>query len=209
MIVPSPTTKEFLEMAVSSYEDQIEGTEAQRYFVEERGITKEALSSFRIGFVGRPQRGHEMYQGRIAFPYITHSGVTTIRFRRVGDDPNQKKMLYLPGDTPRIYNVTKISDRKVLICEGEVDTITATICGYDAVGIPGATAWKRAFIPIFRYRSVTVVAHNDDNGEGLDFARKIASALDSVTIQLCPKGSDLNKLYVTEGVRGVKELLGE
>lgn len=206
MLVPSRSMREFLETAAGAYATQLPGTEAQEYLAE-RGITKPAVDFFRLGFVGEPASGHELYKGRVSFPYITRSGVTSIRFRRVGDDPNQAKMLYVPGDSPRIYNTVALLSEDVIICEGEIDTITATICGYDAVGIPGAKAWSKFFTPAFRYRSVKVVAHNDDSGEGLDFAKMVARDLEDCRIVLCPPGMDLNKLYVSDGEEAVKELI--
>lgn len=207
MLVPSPSMREFLETATTRYESNISGSEAERYLID-RGITKEALDSFRIGVIDNPLRGHEMYQGRISFPYITRSGVVSIRFRRPGDDPNHKKMLYVAGDQPRIYNTKALVGEKVFVCEGEVDTITAEICGYLSVGIPGATSWNQVFAPAFRYRQTTVVAHNDDSGEGMDLAKRIVGSLDEARIILCPKGHDLNSLYVSSGADAVKELLG-
>lgn len=208
MLVPSQSTKEFLETATSAYADQLVASEAEAYLIQERGLTNKVLDSFRIGFVDKPLRSHEMFWGRIVTPYITTTGVVSLRFRRFKGSQEAKKVLYIPGDQPRMYNVKAFAEDNVFICEGEIDTMTAEMCGYPAIGIPGATSWKKVFAPAFRYRTVTVVAHNDDNGEGMEFAKKISETLDDVKIQLCPRGHDLNSLYVSEGLEAVKELLG-
>ncbi len=49
---------------------------------------------FRLGFVANPETGHEIYQGKLAIPYITPSGVIDIRFRSLNNDSGPKYLLY-------------------------------------------------------------------------------------------------------------------
>jgi len=54
--------------------------------------------------------------------------------------------------------------KTVLVCEGESDTLTALACGQAAVGIPGASAFKPEWAPLFRGLDVILAFDADEKG---------------------------------------------
>lgn len=201
MLVQKPSVKRSLEESTELYHQALmSDEEALSYLIEERHLSKEALAFFRIGVVRNPEIGHEQFQDRISFPYITGSGVTTLRFRFLGDNKSagKAKFLSLSGDVPRLYNISSImASDKIFLCEGETDTITAWMAGLPAVGISGAAAWVSVFRRVFRHHDVSVLADNDDSGAGLEMAREISKSLDGCDMILMPRGHDVSS-YAAE-----------
>ncbi|MFC0547072.1 toprim domain-containing protein [Kutzneria chonburiensis] len=114
----------------------------------------------------------------------------------------------LPGDRPRLYNTPALmtASDQIAICEGELDTVTAAACGLDAVGVPGVEAWQPHFAPAFLgYERVYLLADNDDSGQGLKFAERIAGELPNARVVLMPHGHDVNSLVMQQGKRSLLE----
>jgi DNA primase len=173
MLVPPISSRKLLERATDQYEASLEGSPASLYLMN-RALTKEVQTRFRLGFVESPLPGHEQYIGRLAIPYLTRSGVVDIRFRAVPPDGDPArailgaKYLSMTGQTPRPFNTLALARQEtfVVICEGELDTITADMAGLPAVGFPGVNSWQKMFWRMFRYRRVAILADNDDKGQG-------------------------------------------
>lgn len=217
MIVPSPSTKKLLEDSTQAYEKQLLDADEALTYLEERGITSEALEHFRIGFVANPiSTEHDDYRGRLVFPYITPTGVVSLRFRRLGDKP-VNKFLGISGDISRMYNTPAlIGATSIYICEGETDTIACWQAGLSAVGFPGATqaqklpqVWSR----IFANRSVTILADNDDTKilpdgtekrPGREFAETLRSIIPGARIVMLPKGYDVSQFYLEKGAQALE-----
>lgn len=176
-LVPSHSTRESLEAACRTYEEAMPGSPAEVY-LKSRGLdpTSEEARSFRLGYVDPPAVGHEQYRGRLAIPYLTTGGVTSLRFRAVPTlrdpsvhdvDPGSDgpKYLSLPGEEARIFNPRGLSRPEPYVCvtEGELDCITATVAGLPAIGIPGASMWRPYFGRALRwYQQVFVLADADE-----------------------------------------------
>jgi DNA primase len=92
----------------------------------------------------------------------------------------------------------------IAITEGELDAITATVCGIPAVGVPGAQNWQPHFRePFLGYRNVYVLADGDD--AGMAFATQVASSLPNGKIIPMPQGEDVNSLVVLKGKEALME----
>jgi DNA primase len=211
VLVPKIDTRKSLEAATAEYHlDLLKDDEALRY-LESRGITKEVASYFRLGVVRAPWTGHENYVGRLSFPYLTPTGVVSVRFRTIGDPGERAKFLSLPGDEARLYNTRALlKAREVYICEGETDTIAAYSAGVSAVGAPGARSWSknaRVFSRVFANRQVYVLADNDDAGEGMEFAQDVYRSLGGCGIIRMPEGYDVSKLVSGYGTEALRELI--
>ena len=218
MIVPSDALRKSLEQATSRYQEQLAGSPAESYLIG-RGLTKQALDYFRIGYVHDPDKGHETYAKRISIPYVTKAGVTSMRFRTLNPD-SKAKYLDLVGEIPRLYNplaltADRTGTKRLFICEGEIDTITCFMAGLNAVGLPGADKWDKKFSRIFRGRRVVVLADNDDDqgndekdNPGVKLAKQVLRALPGSAMIKMPQGHDVNSYYQTEGVEALLTWVG-
>ncbi len=210
--MPSEKSKRSLRVAALSYHAQLkQDDEAMRYLTEDRKFTKEAIAHFGLGVVRQPEGGHETFLNRISFPYVTVGGVTSIRFRYLGDHKlsGAQKFLGQIGNSARLYNVTSILDQaKVYVCEGETDTVAAWMAGLPAVGVPGVTSWKPPFARVFMNREVVVLADNDDSGEGKKFADQIYRSLDGCDTILMDRGYDVARYAAEFGIDKLREKVG-
>jgi Toprim-like len=182
-----------------------------------RGLTspsiREEVDKFRLGFVAEPSVGHEMYQGFLAIPYLRRSpdgdwSVVSIRFRCIADHEHvgHGKYMSVAGDQPWLYNTVALIKHSpiVAITEGEIDAITAQVCGIPTVGVPGAQMWQPYFRELFLgYRDVFVLADGDD--PGMQFANKVAATLHNAKVVPCPPGEDVNSLIISRGKNALLE----
>lgn len=206
MIVPSASTRKFLEEASERYAGKLSEHPTAAEYLAGRGISLEVASRFQLGIVDDPLPGHEMYLGMLALPYLTPSGsVTTIRYRNLsGVGP---KYLSVPGDVPRIYNTNALerASRAVCVTEGEIDAISTEIAGLPAVGLPGAQSWKPAWRRLFmQYDQVMVLQDDDDAGK--EFSYKIQSNLDNARTIVMRRG-DVNSYLLEHGAAALRTLI--
>lgn len=200
MLVPSNSQREFLADSTAAYYQAMKGSPAVEYLLS-RGLSGASAQSFRLGYVASPLPGHERYAGMLAIPYLTRSGPTSIRFRRIGEGEGPKYQS-VPGDEPRIYNPNALlaDGPTVAICEGEIDCITANEAGISAVGIAGVSAWRSYFARCFKgYQAVYILADGDDKGQGREFADKVASVVNNARIIPMPTGHDVNSFVAEHG----------
>lgn len=206
--VPSRSSKELLGVATNEYQSQLSGSLGEST-LGERGLSPQTISHFRLGTVVSPISGDEMFQGRITIPYLTVSGVVSMRFKRIGE--HGSKMMVHPGDKARPYNVGALYERRpLLIVEGEPDVWSAHECGLPAVGIPGANSWTRMWRRVFRNWDVIVVADGDEPGRefATTVAKDLSGAANSCRVVSAPDGEDLGSIYLADGPFGVQGWLG-
>jgi 5S rRNA maturation endonuclease (ribonuclease M5) len=177
---------------------------------------------FKLGYVTDPLPGHEMFRGMIAIPYLRPGGlVASIRFRCIreeckamgeGDFSSKEnhefhgKYNTVAGDRPRMYNTEDLvtSQDIIAICEGEMDTITAHLCGIPSVGIPGVQLWKKHFRePFLGYEAVFILADGDEPGR--NFAAALKKDLPNGRIIPMPSGEDVNSLALANGKEALLE----
>lgn len=206
----SPEQREFLIEATKRYRLSLSGSPGQEYLERRNLLTpesQEALSAFRIGFVDDPLPGHEWYKGWLAIPYIrkgpsTGWSVATIKFRCIEDHvceqvhPKVGKYMAHGGASTHIFNTLDLqsTDDEIAICEGELDAITAHLCGVPAIGVPGVQNWKDHYFRLLKGRKrIWMFADGDSYGEGL--AKKISDKMgDRVKIIQMPDGEDVNSM---------------
>jgi len=130
-----PTERNFAPLANLLYNQGLsdEGDRVIRSFLRERDITIDARHHFFLGWDG----------GRISFPYWDddsrkRGSVNAIKYRDL-----QGRKSYEEGSRRSIYNVEQIRGTgRVIICEGESDTLVAwshALPEYGVCGIPGAS----------------------------------------------------------------------
>lgn len=202
----SESQRHFLREATLRYHQSLPGSPVEEY-LGTRGLTfpsiREEVDKFMLGYVEDPLPGHEMYRGKLAIPYLRWSqeygwAVVKLRFRRLDDE--QPKYLDVAGFSPRLYNTLALlaNSSQIAITEGEIDAITAQVCGIPTVGVPGAQAWKPHFKePFLGYRDVFILADGDE--PGLNFANAVAATLFNAKVIPMPPGEDVNSLVISQG----------
>ena len=202
----SQSQRESLELAVTVYEAHL--AEAMPYLAG-RGISEQTARTYRLGFVAEPPvRGDSEYVGRLAIPYLTTGGPVDLRYRAItpGDEPKYKSR---PGSQVRLFgvqNLTKPGDT-IYLTEGEIDCITLNQAGVNAVGVPGANAWKDHWSLLFAdYDNVVVVCDGDQAGR--DFGRKVAERVEGAQVVHLPDGTDVNDMFVKHGAVALMEKVG-
>lgn len=206
MLVPSDAQRRFLEKASKEYHEQLAQVPAAvTYLMDERGLTEEVIERFRLGVVADPLPGHEQYRGKLVIPYLTNYGIAAIRFRRLGDSDGTK-YLSMAGDPPRIYNPAALGRGTVGICvaEGELDCITAEMCGLPCIGLPGANSW----IPIWarllaQYDQVMLLCDDDEAGRGL--ADKLSKDLPHNLRPVTMDEGDVNSFFLQHGREALRK----
>jgi DNA primase len=202
-----------LESSAKQYHKALPGSVAEHYLMTNRGLSKDSLAFFKLGYVESPVSGHEQYAGCISIPYLTKAGVAGVRFRRIGDGAGAK-YLSEKGQESRLYNPAGFfrHERFICLCEGEIDTITAWQCGLPAVGIPGCRSWKPFMARCFDgYDAVFILADQDDKGDGQEFADTAASQIKTarvVPMEHAGVGMDVNKFVTELGPAALIEKLG-
>lgn len=208
--------KRSLREAAERYHKSLPGSPAEEY-LGKRGLgfpsIRPEVDKFMLGFVDDPLPGHEQYRGMLAIPYLRWSrkngwAVVSIRFRCVLDHDHRGHGKYMTqaGDRPRLYNTVALLKHSPIaaITEGEIDAMTAQVCGIPAVGVPGATSWKPYFAePFLGYRDVFILADGDE--AGMQFAHHVAGELPNARIVPCPPGEDVNSLVISKGKQALLE----
>jgi DNA primase len=184
------------------------------YLTSERSLTLETIKHFRLGVAEgqgvSPE--HESKRGWLTIPYLSPTGVLSMRFRRPPGSDHQAKYWSPAGSKSRVFNTNALLNpgHWIAICEGEFDTMAATQAGIPAVGFPGVKSWQ----PYCRnmlsgFSRVIVLADNDDkDGQGLKFGEMIADQLEDVKIVLAPKGHDVNSTLAELGPAGLRAHFG-
>lgn len=225
MRLPSVEQRTFFENAASQYQrDLAVDTSAQAY-LRNRGLGPEAAGTFRLGVLRNPLPGHEQFRGRLAIPYITPGGVVTFTFRCLEDHVCKDVVLWVDdhgkehkcrkyrapeGMERTLYNVMDFrrSSQDIYICEGEIDTLTLSLCGFPAIGIPGVKNWKPHFTRCFGDYvdggRIFCVADGDE--AGYKMASFLAVELKARVVRP-PRGSDVNSIYTQGGVDAVRRWL--
>lgn len=141
--------------------------------------------------------GHlRFYRHPLILPYFDGEGRAVYLQARALDAETKPKELSLAGPIPCPYNSQLLDGEPgpVYLCEGVIDALTLIEAGFPAVGIPGATNFKPAWVPLFRNKFVYVVFDPDAAGEvGADRAMALLAGQDIEAHHLkLPVGKDIN-----------------
>lgn len=197
--------------AAHTYHAALEGSPAEEYLAK-RGIL-DGAEKFMLGFVAEPAPGHEdRLKNHLSIPYITESGVVGFKFRRIDDgDP---KYMIPTGQKHHLYNVDAILNAvgQVLIVEGEIDAISATLAGHPAVAVAGVNAWKPHFSRCFDGIGRVIIATDNDAKEdgsnpGQELARRLQDAIPQAVRVSLPPDSDINSMINTQGAQSLTDLV--
>lgn len=228
--VQSSEQKQFLVEATKRYKLSLPASQGEEYLVSRNLLTTESrasLSRFQIGFVDDPLPGHEWYKGWLAIPYLRYApgrdheemrgwSVAGMKFRclenHVGScaENNHDKYRGHTGAGTHIFNTLDLqsTDDEITICEGELDAITAHLCGIPAIGVPGVQNWKDHYFRLLKgYKRIWMFADGDSYGDGL--AKKIADRMgDKLSVIKMPDGEDVNSMVGKYGKSALLKGMG-
>lgn len=196
----SAARKAMLQKAAEAFHRNLD--EAPSAYLEGRGLTEEVREAFLLGVVSADAGPtFEKYIGRLSLPYITPTGVVSIRFRCVEDHEceGHPKYLQMAGDSDHLFNVGALHERHpaVAITEGEIDAITADRV-LPAVGIPGATKWKPFWGRLFEDHE-RVYLLGDGDKAGREFCDKLVEKVPNAQPVVFPAGHDVNSYFLEHG----------
>lgn len=207
----SEEQRRFFEQAVSTYQADLVGDTSAQGYLASRGLGPSALVTYRLGVVRRSLAGHEQYAGRLALPYLTPAGVVNIRFRCLKAHDcaaeNCPKYLSADGAGTNLFNVLDLKKDSPFICvaEGEIDTMSLSLAGLPAVGVPGADAWQKHFSRCLEDFEV-IYAFGDGDKAGSKFSSFLARETRARPIRI-PAGKDCNDIFREAGAAGLRALI--
>lgn len=209
---PDALLRNNLQEATFEYAAQVGEAEA---YLESRGIPLSVAMDYKLGVVTAPYLAdHTKFVGRLSIPYVTRTGIYTVRFRCLQDhnckDAHCPKYLSVNKVTMPLYNVESLFTRgdQLVVTEGEIDALVCTaLVGVPAVGLPGANGWKPYFAACLAdFREVIVVGDGDKAGR--EMVDALTDELPNARGVVLDDGHDINSLYLAEGAFGVMSALG-
>lgn len=206
-VVPSAAKKKSLANAAMRFHAKLmEGGPTLEYFFQERGFTEETVRRFQLGEVPRDDVDYPDHAGWAVIPYLTPTGFVDLRFRN--PDPEGKpKYKGLPGATLRMFNPSAIlqANETIVLAEGEADTMILSQVGLHAIGIPGASAWRKPFeLAIHGFDNIIICEDGDDSGAGKGLTGAILKGLDwAKTVRF--EGTDVNDFYLEHGAQALRD----
>jgi DNA primase len=218
----SAAQRTFFEQAATMYQQDLAADTAALAYLATRGLGPDAAATFRLGAVRRPLAGHESYQGRLCIPFLTPAGVVNLRFRclqphdcgntvlwtdKQGKPHTCTKYLSMDGVDGNLFNVLDLKKDSPFVCvaEGEIDTMSLSLAGLPAVGVPGVDTWQKHFSRCLEDFEV-IYAFGDGDKAGSKFSNFLARETRARPIRM-PPGEDCNSLYVKGGADALRRLL--
>jgi hypothetical protein len=211
---PSDSQKNWLGKMAERYHESLD--EKTLSYLADRGLGPDVVTGARLGLVVAPDGAHAQYEGRLSIPYLTPTGVVSMRFRCLDDhgdlkcnDLHHGKYESISGDETRLYNVSALHlpGDAVGICEGELDALVATNAGLPSVGCPGINNWKPFYYRLFEdYDRVIVLGDGDDAGR--KFVATLTRALGNGIRKPLPNDHDVTSYVVEHGVDRFRDFVG-
>jgi DNA primase len=185
--------------------------EAMAYVVEKRGLSRDVVERYRLGFCNRtlglrlPEKnraagaemrarleqlgvfrstGHEHFRGCITVPVVDGGLVRGLYGRKI-DDGSKPHHLYLPGPHRGVFNADALSSSTPLVlCESLIDALTFLSAGVVNVTTSyGVEGFTDELLSLLQARGIdrVVIAYDADNA-GDAAALKLAERLRDVQI---------------------------
>jgi 5S rRNA maturation endonuclease (ribonuclease M5) len=217
METQSASSTNMLHQKVLRYAEAYEGSKAEEYAAA-RGISQAAASTFLLGCVPPPDEcapDEVRFSGMLSIPYLTPvKGAIAVKFRNLRPDA-EPRYLAPVGQETHLYNVIDLHKPsvRVVVCEGEIDTMTVSMCGVPAVGLPGTQTWRSFYPRVFDgYKEVLILTDNDakedGSNPGQELARKVMREVMGARNVVLPDGYDANSFYLEYGQEALLDLLG-
>lgn len=184
------------------HSDLLNSKGALEEFQERRGLRLETLTKFKIGW----RKDRKRYTIPV---YGTDGELLDVRQYRLNAKDAGNKMISVAGHGGAyLYGVEALDqDEEILLCEGEMDRLTACDRGFNAMThTSGAKAWQDRWSPLFAGKTVFICYDDDD--EGRQGAMKTALSLrkHDATVYIVQlrlptlKRGDLTDYFVKQGM---------
>lgn len=192
MRMPSPNVRGSVESQIQRFETALETADGVLSYLADRLITPDTAKIFRLGY--NPDKK------RLSIPYLSPAGPWNIKYRCVshdGDCEGHAKYLYETEADMHLFNASVLLDaERVVVTEGELDTVLATQIGLSAVAYPGTQNWQKHFKYCFDSVDEAVVVADGDE-PGVKAAKRVVEDLRSaiggdVRLVVMPPGHDLS-----------------
>jgi hypothetical protein len=207
--LPGKKRRALLEQATTEYSDCLD---LALPYLTGRGIPDDVAKEWKLGYVLDPLPGHEDMKGRLAIPYLTLSGTVDLKFRCIqcASCEGHPKYMSEAGSQARLFGVLSLqTDSPYLcVCEGELDALCAAgLAGLPAVGISGATKWRRHWQYVFEGYQEIIVLRDGDNA-GKKFADHLCTTLYNSRQVSMGDGHDVNSFITAYGPGVLREKAG-
>lgn len=203
--------KNWLGRTATTYHEALD--EATIIYLVGRGLDQDAVRGSLLGLVATPDPLHQDFIGRLSIPFITPTGVVSMRFRCLSDhhEPGGEpgtcpKYLQPEGSPTHIYNVQALHDADTIIgiSEGELDARIATKCDIPTVGIPGANNWKQFWYRLFEDFE-RVLVFGDGDKAGRTFTGKLSSTIPGGEGRVLDAGHDVTSFVLEYGAESFRD----
>ena len=190
--------------------------EAHWAYLSSRGITVDMAAQYKLGVVSADAGPtFEPYVGRLSLPFLTPTGVVSIRYRCIVDhdckDEGHPKYLQGKGEGDHLYNVGAFHERHpaIGVAEGEIDAAFSDTFVLPTVGVPGATKWKPYWTRLFEdFERIFVLGDGDKAGR--EFCDKLTELLPNAQPVIFPADHDVNSFFLAHGEEALADyVLGE
>jgi len=199
---------------------------ARGYLTNGRGIDLDVLSGARIGLAHTPRDGRAEWWVMIPIPDRSREGAPIVATKGFGFDPtggdwerneNGHKVAR-NGGSAALYDLVSSdpAPSPVLVCEGELDALSALSHGFNAVtGTAGAGTFKPEWaervgsLAPAQEHGVVVAFDGDKAGRknGPDVAEELHGEGLDVRLANLPDGQDVNDVVVNRGREGLQTVI--
>jgi DNA primase len=206
--------------------DSSEAQAARGYLTNGRGLTERALKVARIGLAHTPSDNRATWWIMIPVPDRRVEGAPIVATKGFGFDPSggdwerndNGHKVARNGGSAALYNLVfpDALDTPVLVCEGELDALSALSHGFNAVtGTAGAGTFEPEWgerissLAPAQDHGVVVAFDGDEAGRnnGPDVAATLAQEDLDVRLANLPDGQDVNDVLVNRGREGLEVVI--
>lgn len=162
---------------------------------------KFSLSVLLISGVFNDKGNFMFFYHRLLIPYLNNNNIEYLRGRAFPDTTNNIKYLGPKNVTmKRIFNIdvlkTLRKGSRLLLCEGEFDTMIAIQSGYNAIGFPGVNGIDYDILIKYNLQQYKVFVAFDNDKAGKIIAQQIADNLKITVKQMNLRNcKDLTEVY--------------
>jgi len=194
-------------------------------YLKNRGIEGDTINRYGIGYCdGNTQftvekekllkagliyeSGKEYFNGFITFPHWHHGRVVYVSGRGW---PEKKHRKLEKDKVPlvHLYNEEAVWEKEVIVCEGEIDTLTLLQNGFNACGVLGAGSFRDEWAGKFKHCQTVYLSFDGDEA-GTKANCKIAELLGpKARLISLPDGQDVNDFFKDKTKEDYQKLLDD